>query len=433
MSDLTIITNAREVITLAGGGPRCGRGMADPGIINNGAVAMQNSLIVAVGPDAEIAKLAGPGTAVIDAGGGVVMPGFVDAHTHAVFAGDRAAEFEQRLHGATYLEILQSGGGILSTVRETRRATSDVLSEQTRRRLATMLAYGTTTAEVKTGYGLELDTELKMLAVIGALNASQPVSLVPTFLAAHATAPEFGGRADAYIDNVISMIPAVVAWQRDAGIGAGSARGEETAMPFPAALFCDVFCDEGAFSRDQAQRLLQAAKDAGMGIKIHADEFANLGGAELAAELGAISADHLAVTTPAGRQRMAQAQVIAVLLPGTTFGLASSHYADARAMIECGLAVALGSDLNPGTCYCESMPFMIALACRYLKLTPAEAICAATINAAYATGVGRLVGSLEPGKQADIIILDLPDHRHLAYRFGGNPVAKVIKSGRMVC
>lgn len=437
MLDL-VITNAGEVITLAGPGVRRGRAMADLGIFHGGAVGVQNSRIAAVGPEARIMMLAGPATQIVDAGGGVVMPGFVDAHTHLIFAADRAAEFEQRLQGATYLEILERGGGILSTVRATRAASEAALAGEAARRLGAMLTYGTTTTEAKTGYGLDTASELKMLAVMERLAGTQPVSIVPTFLAAHAVPPELSGRADEYIDSVISMLPAVVQWKRGVEqrmgivLHPGSVPPGEKAFPFPAALFCDVFCDQGAFTLQQARRLLHAAKDAGLGLKIHADEFAGLGGARLAADLGAISAEHLAVTPQADMECMAQANVIAVLLPGTTFGLASNHYADARAMIDCGLALALGTDLNPGTCYCESMPFMIALACRYLKLTPAEAICAATINAACATGVGQLVGSLEAGKLADIIILDLPDHRHLAYRFGGNPVARVIKSGRVV-
>ncbi len=412
MPDL-IIAHARELLTLAGAGPRRGQQMADLGLIGDGALAVESGCISAVGRSSEIMPLARAATRIIDASDSVVMPGFVDAHTHLVFAGDRAAEFEQRLQGATYLEILAAGGGILSTVRATRQASQAQLVAQAQQRLASMLAHGTTTVEAKSGYGLDLATEMRMLAAAATLNTMQPVSIVSTFLAAHAVPPEFAGRAGAYIDLIVNeMLPALAAAQ--------------------AAAFCDVFCDQGAFTVQQSRRVLQAAQQAGLGLKIHADEFVTLGGARLAAELHAVSAEHLAVTPAADIARMAQANVIAVLLPGTTFGLASSHYAAARAMIAAGLAIALGSDLNPGTCYCTSMPFMIALACRYLKLTPAEAICAATINAAWATGVGDRVGSLETGKQADIIMLDIPDHRHLAYRFGANPVRRVIKSGQEI-
>jgi imidazolonepropionase len=419
MADL-IIKNARELITLAGRGPRRGRAMADLGIIGDGALAICGRHIIYSGPTPGALALATQATRVIDASGCVVMPGFVDAHTHLVFAGDRAAEFEQRLQGATYLDILAKGGGILSTVRATRQASEQDLVLQSGGRLASMLAQGTTTAEVKTGYGLDLASEMRMLAVLAALNKTQPISIIPTFMAAHAVPPEFAGRADDYVDHIVrAMLPAVARWREACGEG-------ETP------LFCDVFCDQGAFTLEQSRRVLQAAKEHGLGLKIHADEFVSLGGARLAAELGAMSTEHLAVTPRADMEAMAAAGVIAVLLPGTTFGLASTHYADARAMITLGMAVALGTDLNPGTCYCESMPFMIALACRYLKMTPAEAICAATINAAYASGVAPHTGSLEAGKLADIVVLDIPDHCSLPYRFGGNPVARVIKSGQEV-
>lgn len=412
MCDL-IVTHARELITLAGDGPRRGEAMADLGIIQDGAVAVNGGDIVAVGASRDVMALAGPHTTVIDASGQAVMPGFVDAHTHLVFAGDRSTEFELRLHGASYLDILASGGGILSTVRATRQADATTLIDQARARLASMLAHGTTTVEAKSGYGLDLASEMKMLHVAAHLNTIQPITIIPTFLAAHAIPPEYSERADRYIDVIVDdMMPAVAA-------------GHST-------MFCDVFCDKGAFSLSQARRVLEAGKRHGLGLKIHADEFEPLGGAALAAELGAVSADHLAVTPSGDLQRMATAGVIAVLLPGTTFGLGSSHYADARTMVGCGLAVALGSDLNPGTCYCTSMPFIIALACRYLKLTPAEALCAATINAAYASGVGHRLGSLQPGKCADMIVLDGGDYRRLAYRFGDNPVVRVIKSGREV-
>ena len=427
MCDL-IIRNAHELLTLPSPAPRRGPALLDLGIINDGALAIEQNRIIFAGPSRDVLDFAQPNTRIIDAGGCVVMPGFVDAHTHLIFAGDRAGEFEQRQQGASYLEILAQGGGILSSVRATRQASVDELEAQARRRLDVMLAHGTTTAEVKTGYGLDLASEMKMLDVAARLQASQPVTIVPTFLPAHAVPPEFAGRADDYVTTIIEdMLPAVAHW-RDAS------RGDRPAVsiPFPAALFCDVFCDQGAFTLAQTRRILQVAQQLGLGLKIHADEFAALGGARLAAELGARSADHLAVTPAEDIERMAAAGVIGILLPGTTFGLGSSHYADARAMIAAGMAIALGSDLNPGTCYCESMPFIIALACRYLKLAPAEAICAATINAAWACGVGDRLGSLEVGKEADILILDVPDYRHVAYRFGANPISRVIKSGREV-
>ena len=426
MYDL-IISHAGELVTVAGAQPRCGGAMAEISIIPDGAVAVQDDRIVAVGPSDAIMAGAGNATRIVDAGGRVVMPGLVDAHTHLVFAGDRAAEFELRLRGASYLDILAAGGGILSTVRATRQADSQQLVETARCRLATMLACGTTTAEAKTGYGLDVASEIKILDVVAQLHRLQPVSLVPSFLGAHAVPAEYAQRPDDYVALVCKqMLPAVAGWRQEQGSGAGGQ------FPFPAALFCDVFCDRGAFTLEQARQILEEARRLGLALKIHADEFAALGGAALAADLQATSADHLAVTPAGDVRRMAEAGVIGVLLPGTTFGLASSHYADGRGMIDAGMAIALGSDLNPGTCYCESMQLVIALACRYEGLTPAEAICAATLNAAWAIGVGHLVGSLQAGKLADIVILNIPDHRHLAYRFGANQVYCVIKAGREV-
>jgi imidazolonepropionase len=311
---------------------------------------------------------------------------------------------------------MAAGGGIMSTVRATRAASLNELVAQSQPRLDRMLVHGTTTVEAKTGYGLDVDSELKMLEAIRRLDEAHPIDLVPTFFGAHAIPSEYTGCADEYVDLVINeMLPAVSA-----------IRNRQSAM------FCDVFCEEGAFSLDQSRRILEAAKRLGLGPKIHADEFYPLGGAGLAAELGATSADHLAVTPEAEMQQLADAGVVAVLLPGSTFGLGKGDYANARRMIDLGVPVALGSDMNPGTCWCESMPFIISLACRYLRLTPAEAIVAATLNAAYASGVGDCVGSLEVNKQADLIVLDLPDHRHLAYRFGTNPVELVIKTGRIL-
>ncbi len=428
MVDL-LIEHAAQVVTVAGPGPRRGKDMADIGVIADGAVAIAGERIVAVGPSREVRGLAGPQTQVIDATGRVVMPGFVDAHTHLVFAGDRVDEFEERLRGATYLDILARGGGILSTVRATRQASAERLLAEARARLDRMLACGTTTVEAKTGYGLDLANEMKMLAVVASLERQHPVTVVPTFLAAHAVPPEFTGDADGYVAVIVNeMLPEVQRW----GQAEQAAGGNGGPIPFPAALFCDVFCDQGAFGLEQSRRVLTAAKNHGFGLKIHADEFASLGAAGLAAEVGAASAEHLAATTRVDMERMAAAGVIGVLLPGTTFGLGSSHYADAPTMVGVGMALALGTDLNPGTCYCESMVFMVALACRYLRLTPAEAICAATLNAAHATGVGHLVGSLEAGKLADVLIVDVPDVRYLGYRFGGNPVQTVIKFGRVV-
>jgi imidazolonepropionase len=325
----------------------------------------------------------------------------------------------------SYLEIQRAGGGIMSTVRATRAASLEELVAQSRARLDAMLAHGTTTAEVKTGYGLDTTNELKMLDVIDALNAEHAMDLVPTFLGAHVVPEEFNGREDAYVELVIEeMLPKVRDWRLEIA--------KSNLQPLISNLYCDVFCDDSAFTLDQTRKILTRAKELGFGLRVHADEFANLGAATLAAELGAASADHLMVTRRDEMRAMANAGVVATLLPGTTFGLGKTNFADGRALIEENVAVALGSDINPGTCWCESMPFIIALACRYEKLTPAEAIVAATINAAASLGVADRVGSLAPGKLADVLIADVPDYRHLAYRFGANPIETVIKRGRVV-
>ncbi len=363
----------------------------------------------------------------IDAAGKVVLPGFVDPHTHLLWAGDRAEEFELRVAGATYMQIMQAGGGIMNTVRATRAASLDELIEQTLPRLDSMLSHGTTTAEVKTGYGLSTESEIKMLDAIRLLDEEHPMDLVPTFLGAHAVPAEYQGRTDAFVDLIVDeMLPTIA----DLRYKVETPDGEYYVR---AADFCDVFCEAGVFDVAQSSRILMAARELGLGLKIHADEFEPIGGTTLAVELGAISADHLVCTTDeqlAGPGRLPN--TIAVALPGTPFGLGHHSYTRARRLIELGGVLALASDLNPGTCWCKSMQFIIALACRYLKLTPAEAINAATINAAYALNLGQYVGSLEVGKQADVIVLDVPDYRHLGYRFGTNLVETVVKRGIVV-
>ena len=404
-----LVVDAGELLTLAGSAPRRGRAMAELGIVRNGAVAVKDGRIAAVGPEPLISERYRP-EAVLDAGGRVVMPAFVDPHTHVLYAGNRIDEFERRLQGTTYQEIMAAGGGIMSTVHATRQATDAALLAQTRSRLSRMLAQGTGTAEVKTGYGLDLATELRLLRLIQELARSQPVRLVPTFLGAHAVPAEYRGRAEAYVDLVVEeMLPQVV------GL----------------AEYCDVYCDEGAFTLAQTARILGRARELGLGVRVHADEFASLGAAALAVELGATSADHLVATPPPERARLAASQVAAVLLPGTSFGLGGHHYADGRAWVDAGAVVALATDCNPGTAPSESMPFAIALACRMLGLTPAEAVVASTLNAAYALGRADSVGSLEPGKAADLLVLDAEDHRELAYRFGGNAVHATVIGGQV--
>ncbi len=411
-----LIHNATQLLTLTADGPKRGAAMGELGIIENGAVAVKDGLIALVGPTSEVR---GQVTAAeeIDASGRVVTPGFVDPHTHLVFAGDRAGEFEQRVKGATYLEIMADGGGIMSTVRATRAASVEQLVEESRARLDRMLAHGTTTAEAKTGYGLDTENELKMLEVIHRLDIEYPVDLVPTFLGAHAIPEEYKGRADQYVALVVEeMLPAT----------------KSQIANCKSQIFCDVFCDEGAFTLEQSRRVLEAAQALGFGLKMHADEFKPLGGTRLAVELGAVSADHLVCTPDEEIELLVGSNTVAVALPGTPFGLGHHEYTPARRIIDSGGALALATDLNPGTCWCESMQLIIALACRFMRMTPAEAIVAATINAAHAVGLGHQVGSLEVGKKADLLVLEVPHYDHLPYRFGVNLVDRVIKGGGLL-
>jgi imidazolonepropionase len=395
--------------------------MSDVGLIPNGAVAVADGEIVAVGPTSNLHAEYSSRQA-LDASGKVVCPGFVDPHTHVVYAGDRVAEFEMRIRGATYMQIMQAGGGIVSTTRATRAASVEELVSASQARLDAMLRLGTTSVEVKTGYGLDTQTELKMLQAIAALDATHPVDLVPTFLGAHAVPPEYAGQADEYADVVVNhMLPQVAGWY------AGSSF---QARHVP--LFCDVFCEAEVFDRDQSKHVLEAGLSHGLPAKIHADEFKTLGGVALAVELGAISADHLDVTPQTEIEALAGSSTLGVVLPVVNFNLGASHFADARTMLDAGVALALATDINPGSAPCPSMPLVMAIACRYQRLSPAEALNASTVNAAYAVGLGDRVGSIEVGKQADLLIVDAPDYRHVAYQFGINLVEGVVKRGRLL-
>jgi imidazolonepropionase len=413
-----LIHSANQILTLSGG-PQRGMDLGRLGALEDAAIYVEGGRIADVGPSADLRRRY-DGAEELDARGRVVMPGLVDAHTHVAWAGDRAAEFELRLQGRTYLEILAAGGGILSTVRATREASMESLIDQTRSRLRRMLEHGTTTIEAKTGYGLDEDTELKMMAALLALAEEGPWDLALTYLAAHAVPPEYEHRPDEYARAVSEdWLPRLRAWWEE--------RAGGRSLPF-----VDVFCETGAFSIEQTRRILGAAKDLGFPLKVHSDEFDNLGGTRLAAGLGAASADHLIAASDEDIQALAGSSTAAVVLPGTPFGLGLETHAPARRILEAGGLLALGSDLNPGTSWCESMQMAIALACRSLKLTPAQAIAAATINAAAAIGMDDRVGSLETGKQADILVLDAPDYRHLGYRYGMNLAGVVIKRGRIV-
>ena len=412
-----LIHSARQLLTLTGG-PQRGRELGRLGIIEDGAVLIREERIAAVGASKQL-RTAHPNEPGLDASGCVVMPGLVDPHTHVIWAGDRAREFEMRLEGAKYLEILAAGGGIISTVKQTRGALVEELMAQTRPRLERMFAHGTTTVEAKTGYGLETEAELRLLEALLALDREGPVEIAITFLGAHAIAPEFREDPQGYTDLICkTMLPAVRDWWQ------AHAHGK----PLP---FVDVFCETGAFSLEQSRQILARARDLGFGLKIHADEFDNLGGASLAAELGAVSADHLVKTSDADISALARSGTVAVALPCTPFGLAEHEYTPAGKIIDAGGLLALATDCNPGTAWNESMQFVIALACRALGLTPAQAIAAATINAAEAIRRAATIGSIEVGKQADLLVLDVPEYRHLGYRFGTNLAKQVVKRGRV--
>jgi imidazolonepropionase len=411
-----VIHNISQLLTLKGG-PQRGEHLGELGVIEDGALLIDGETIRSVGKRSEILSQ-NSNTTKLDAGGHVVLPGFVDPHTHLLWAGDRADEFTQRLQGKSYLEILKEGGGILATVRATRQASIETLVRETKRRAKLAFAYGTTTAEVKTGYGLDLASEIKQLEAILALDREIPLDLAPTFLAAHAVPPEFKGRTDDYVRVICDqMLPTLKEWW--------AANAAERPLPF-----VDVFCERGAFNLSQSRRILEAAQALGFPLKIHADEFENLGGASLAANLGAASADHLVKTSQEDIATLAKSETVAVSLPGTPFGLSQGEYTPAHAVIKSGGLLALATDANPGTSWCESMQFILALACRKLGLTPAQAIAAATVNAAAALQLENRVGAIEPGMQADLLILSVDDYRQLGYRFGTNLVAMVVKRGR---
>ncbi len=412
-----LVHSASQLLTLSSG-PQRGHDLGTLNIIPNGAVLIRDEKIQVVGTSANLLSQY-PDEPRLDAGGKVVLPGFVDPHTHAIWAGDRSAEFEMRVQGATYMEIMDAGGGILSTVRATRKATLEHLLEPTRPRMRNMFTYGTTTAEVKTGYGLRTATELRMLQALLHLDAQGPLELAFTFMGAHAIAPEYQDSPDEYTELICkTMLPVLKDWWSHHA-------------PYHDLPFVDVFCERGVFTLEQSRRILERARDLGFPLKIHADEFENLGGASLAAELGAVSADHLVTTSPEDIHTLANSDTVAVSLPCTPFGLAESHYTPAKAILDADGLLAIATDLNPGTAWCESMQFAIALACRYLRLTPAQSIAAATINAAAAISRADKIGSLEPDKQADLLILNVSDYRHLGYRFGINLVQTVIKKGHV--
>lgn len=417
-----IIYGAGQIVTCASENqPKKGASMRELGIIENGAVAIREGLIVAI-DTADNITVNYVGEDIIYAEGSVVMPGFVECHTHIVYGGNRLNEFEMRIAGKSYLEIAEAGGGIVSTMRHTRLAQIDDLVEQARVRLDQLLELGVTTCEIKTGYGLDTESELKMLHAIEELDKTHAVDLVPTFLAAHTFPPEYKEKQDEYVALVCDiMIPLAAKWYTTTHFA-------EKGTSF----FIDVFCEQSAFTLEQSKQILETGARHGMKIKAHVDQFTNLKAAQFAIENSAVSIDHLDAISDEEITLMANSETIGVVVPTENFHLAKTEFADARKMIDTGCAMALSTDFNPGSAPCPSIPLAMAIACRYQKLLPAEAINAATINAAFAIGMGDKVGSLEVGKQADLLILKTGDFRQLAYEFGGNLIKTIIKNGKTV-
>jgi imidazolonepropionase len=406
-----LIKNAKELLTLS---PSF-KEESGLGIIRNGTVAVKSGKIFWIGKKDELPGefVLNPRGQEIDARGKVTMPGLIDSHTHLIFAGSRENELELRIQGLSYLEIAERGGGILSTVEATRRASFEELFSLGKKRLDRMLSKGVTTIEAKSGYGLSIQDELKILKVMKALQEDHPLDIIPTFLGAHTVPKEFRSNRLRYIELLTEeMIPRIA---------------EENL-----AEFCDVFCEEKAFSLEESRRILETGKRYGLKPKIHADQLSPNGGAELAAEVGAFSADHLEYISQTGIERMAEKGVTAVLLPGASFFLSMKRFPPAREMIEKGVTVALATDLNPGSSMTESLPLMMTMGCTMFKMIPKEVIQATTVHAARSMGRENEIGSLEVGKRADILVLDIPNYKYLPYHFGVDHVGKVIKNGMVV-
>jgi len=418
MNGNMLIKNAEQLVTCSGISAKKGNEMADLHIIEDGAVIIKEGVIAAVGQNADIEKQFKKSGAdhsdfdIIDARGKAVLPGFVDSHTHLVFGGYRAEEFSWRLRGDSYMEIMQRGGGIVNTVNATRQASAEELLQSGIKRLNSMLSFGVTTVEGKSGYGLDRETEIKQLEVMARLNQIHYLDVVPTFLGVHAVPQEYSGKQDAFIDFMATDVLPRVADQN-------------------LAEFCDIFCEENVFSVEQSRRLLSRAKELGLKLKLHADEIVQLGGAELAAELGAVSADHLLQASDQGIKDMAAAGVVATLLPATAFSLNES-YANGRKMIDSNCAVALATDFNPGSCFTESIPLVFALATLHMNISTEEAISALTINGAAALSRADQIGSIDRGKKGDLVVLEFPSYTYIPYHLGVSTIEKVIKQGNLV-
>lgn len=410
-----VVAGCRELVTCAGPVPKRGAALGEAAVIPEGWIASREGRIIFVGGEADFKRMIEleDGAVKIDGGGLVGLPGFVDSHTHLPFGGDRSGEFSLRLQGWTYQQLAARGMGIRTTVRETRAASASALTAACLERLDRMLLHGTTTAEAKSGYGLNLEDELKQLAVIAAAGRAHPIDLVPTFMGAHEVPEEYRSNKEGYIDLLIhEILPAV----RHQGL----------------ARFFDVFCEEGVFSVEESERLVQAGASAGLGIKVHADEFAPLGGAELAARVGAVSAEHLISISDAGIQALAASRTAAILLPGVSFFLRQDKRAPARSLIDAGAVVALATDFNPGSSMTESMPFILQLGVFTLKMNVEEALNAVTANAAYAIREEHEAGRLEPGLKMDLALFDIPNYLYLAYQMGDRQAVHVVKKGNPV-
>ena len=412
MSGSILIENIGLLQTATGNGKRRGEAQGENVKLKNAAVLIEGGLIKEITSDGKRPKGAGSADLVLDAEKNLVTPGLVDAHTHLVFGGYRQGEIPLKLKGASYIDILKAGGGILDTVRKTRETPADGLYEKSMGFLDEMLALGTTSCEAKSGYGLDFDNEIKQLEIVSNLTKAHPVEIVPTYMGAHAVPVEFKGSASEYIDMVCEKVMPYIAGHK-------------------LAEYCDIFCEDSAFDRGQSEKYLRRAKELGFGIKIHADEIKAIGGARLAGELSADSAEHLIATDEDGMNALAEGGTIAVLLPGTSFYL-DKPYAKARRMIELGIPVALATDFNPGSCPSLNMQLIINMGYLKYRMTPEEILTAVTINAANAMGRGDTIGTLEEGKQGDLVIWDAKDFEMLCYRFGSNLALQVIKKGEVV-
>ncbi|QUI24057.1 imidazolonepropionase [Vallitalea pronyensis] len=407
-----IIKNASQLVTCSGFKAKKGKEMNQLHVIGNGAVIVEDGHIMWVGKTPDIPRRLEKVAETIDATGKTVLPGFVDSHTHFVFGGYREEEYAWRLAGHDYMTIMEKGGGIVNSVKQTQGASLDELIRKGMKRLDSMMSFGVTTVEGKSGYGLDMDTEIKQLQVMKKLNDRHKMDVIPTFLGAHAVPINYKGREDAFIDTMIhDVLPEVV--------------GQNLAV------FCDVFCEKGVFTVEQSKRMLLAAQAKGLKAKIHADEIVPLGGAELAAEIGAVSADHLLMASDEGIKAMVEQNVVATLLPGTAFSL-KEDYARARDMMDAGLAVALATDFNPGSCFTESIPLIIALATLYMNMSIEETITALTLNGAAALDLADTIGSIDVGKKGDLVIHEFPSYKFIPYHIGVTTVEKVIKEGQVI-